>query len=86
MVETTLRRSDKKEKRVIQRRFISPTSTNRKLYKEKRKHAQKEIIKAKNDHWDKICQEINSCIENTRANRTWKTIKTSKRKIKTKQE
>jgi len=64
---------DKKEAYEIW--LTSPTNENRETYRQKRKNAQKEVIKAKNDHWDKTCQEINNCTGNTRANRAWKIVK-----------
>lgn len=52
------------------------TGQDRIDYQIKRRIAQRETVKAKNEYWDKVCREVDQSIGNTRANKAWKVIKT----------
>lgn len=67
-------------KEAHERWLISVTDLNRKIYKEKGKHVQIKITKAKNDHCTKTCQEIliielDIKVEININNRAWKRMK-----------
>lgn len=48
-------------------------------YRQKIKDAQRTVIKAKNEAWQKTGEEIEKSMGNTRANKAWKMLKNMKK-------
>lgn len=47
-------------------------------YRQRKKDAQRTVIKAKKEAWKKTGEEIEKSMGNTRANRAWKVLKNMK--------
>lgn len=65
----------KDKKNAYERWLSTKKSEDRITYQNKRKKVQTEVNRAKNEYWERTCQEVNRCIGNTRTNRAWKVIK-----------
>ncbi|KAL3268675.1 hypothetical protein HHI36_007778 [Cryptolaemus montrouzieri] len=51
------------------------TQEDRKNYQKERRDTADAFERSQNEYWDKICEEMNNGMGNTRANKPWKIIK-----------
>ena len=63
-------------KRTYRKWLETKKPQDREDYQKRRRKTQREITRAKNEYWEKTCEQVDRCMGNTRVNKAWKLIKT----------